>query len=606
MLPEGRFLFLFGENGHFRQSYRASSGEVESERARMKNQLYFGDNLDILREKISSESVDLVYLDPPFNSNARYNVLFQSSEDKIASAQAEAFRDTWTWNEEAEWAFSEVARIGGTLATFVNALHSALGRSDLMAYLVMMAVRLHELRRILKPSGSLYLHCDPTASHYLKLMLDGIFGPANFRNEIIWRRTNAHNVKTKAYPRVHDTILFVTRSSRYTWNKTFLEYSPEQLGRYKADESGRLFTGQDLTMMGGSADRKVEWRGTKPPGNRAWGASIEQLEAWWEQGLILTKKDGTPRLDGRKVYLDEKPGKQTDSLWTDIQRVGNTAAERLGYPTQKPLALLERILAASSAPGDVVLDPFCGCGTTVHAAQQMKRQWVGIDVAYHAVEVISERLGRHFGLRAGDDFELGGKPNDLNSAARLAERDKYQFQWWANYLVGVQQMREVRRGADQGIDGEIYFMAGPGRGYGRILTSVKGGRNVGVSDVRDFRGVLERERADAGIFICLRRPTRDMRQNAVSAGFFSIGASQYPRLQIVSIEEWYEDGQRPLLPTTEHLARRASVPVEAAPAGKKRKPDPRQREMMFGIEGILPNNDPKVFVNPRFAADLAG
>lgn len=562
------------------------------------NKLFFGNNLEILREKIADECVDLVYLDPPFNSDARYNVFFDP--EKAVSAQAEAFRDTWTWDEEAEWAFDEIARIGGTLAIFVSALHSALGRSNLMAYLVMMAVRLHELRRVLKPTGSLYLHCDPTASHYLKLMLDGVFGPSRFRNEVIWRRTNAHNVKSKTFPRVHDTILFCTKSDRYTWNKTFQGYSAEQLSRYKADADGRLYTGQDLTMMGGSADRKVEWRGSKPPGNRAWGASIDQLEEWWEKGLILTRKDGTPRLDGRKVYLDEKPGKQTDSVWVDIQRVGNTAKERLGYPTQKPLALLDRIIAASTNPGDVVLDPFCGCGTTVHVAQKEERQWIGIDVAYHAVQVIQDRLERHFGLKEGVGYDLDGRPNDLRSATRLAERDKFQFQWWANYLVGVQQLREVKRGADRGIDGEIFFRAGPGRGFGRILTSVKGGRTVGVSDLRDFRGVLEREKADGGLFICLRRPTRDMRINAASAGFYSVGTSQYPRLQIVSIEEYFEDGIRPILPTSDHLARRAAQP-DAQPR-RRAKHDPRQGELLLPLDGLARSHEEKVYVNPRFAS----
>ena len=233
------------------------------------------------------------------------------------------------------------------------ALQRLLGPSDMLAYLTMMAARLVELHRVLKLGGSLYLYCDPTASHYLKVLLDGIFGAGMFRNEIIWRRTNAHNVRSKVFPRVHDSILFYTKTEKYVWNKAFTAYSAEQLARYKADADGRLYTGQDLTMIGGSADRKVEWRGTTPPPHRAWGASLDQLEAWWQQGLILTKKDGTPRLDGRKVYLDEKPGKQADTLWTDVQRIGNTAGERLGYPTQKPVALLERIIAASSNPGDV-------------------------------------------------------------------------------------------------------------------------------------------------------------------------------------------------------------------------------------------------------------
>ncbi len=260
----------------------------------------------------------------------------------------------------------------------------------------MMAARLVELHRVLKPTGSLYLHCDPTASHYLKVLLDGIFGVQNFRNEVIWRRTNAHNVRSKIFPRVHDSILFATKSEKYTWNKTYMDYSPEQLSRYRTDKNGRAYTGQDLTMIGGSADRKVTWRGATPPAHRSWGASIEQLEEWWAAGLILTKKDGTPRLDGRKVFLDEKPGKQADSLWTDIQRIGNTAGERLGYPTQKPIALLERIAAASSNPGDVVLDPFCGCGTTLHAAHSLGRRWIGIDVSIQAMTVVGDRLSHNF------------------------------------------------------------------------------------------------------------------------------------------------------------------------------------------------------------------
>ena len=351
----------------------------------VKNRTIFtGDCLDIMRG-MSDGCIDLIYLDPPFNSNANYAAPIGSE-----AAGAE-FKDTWglsdidlAWWGEIEEAYPALYK----LLAAVREVHS----KSMMSYLIYMAVRVIEMKRLLKETGSIYLHCDPTAGHCLKLLMDSTFGSGQFRNEIIWRRTNAHNVRTKMYPRVHDTILFYSRSDKYLWRKTFQEYSSAQLKRYKEDEDGRLYTGQDLTMMGGSAERKVEWRGTMPPEHRAWGASIEQMEEWWKQGLILTKRDGTPRLDGKKVFLDEKPGKPSDSIWTDIRRVGNTASERLGYPTQKPLALLQRIIQASSNENDVVLDPFCGCATTCVAAEVESRQWIGIDVSKLAFQLVKARL----------------------------------------------------------------------------------------------------------------------------------------------------------------------------------------------------------------------
>lgn len=553
----------------------------------MKNNLFFGDNLDVMREHIESDSVDLIYLDPPFNSDARYNVLFRSPDERSASAQAEAFRDTWTWDQEAEWAFSEVARIGGSLATFTNAIFQALGRSDMMAYLVMMSIRLHEMRRILKPTGTLYLHCDPTASHYLKIILDGIFGPNQFSNEIIWNRTGAKGLATKRLPTNHDVILRYGAGDHAIWNldAAMTPYDETNLPEKTAkkychlDDDGRRYRLDNL--LNPNKDRPnltYEFLGV----TRTWRWTKERMTQAYEDGLVYQAAPG--RVPQFKRYLDQQRGLPLSDLWTDIAPLNSQARERLGYPTQKPMSLLERIIALSSNEGDLVLDPFCGCGTTVHAAQALGRRWIGIDVAYHAIELISDRLDTHFGLHAELDYDLGGRPNDLASAQRLADRDKYQFQWWANYLVGVQQMKEVKRGRDQGIDGEMFFPGGPGRGFGRILTSVKGGKNVGVSDVRDFRGVLEREGADGGLFICLRRPTRDMRQNAASAGFFSHGGSQFPRLQIVSIEEWFEDGFKPALPTTAHIARRAAMSTPT-PKGRKKKSDPRQSEMLLPIQG---------------------
>ncbi|WP_439523156.1 DNA methyltransferase [Marivita sp.] len=564
------------------------------------NKLYFGDNLQVMREQIADESVDLVYLDPPFNSDARYNVLFQSPDEKIASAQAEAFRDTWFWDQEAEWAFAETARIGGSLASFVNALHTALGRSDLMAYLVMMAVRLHELRRVLKPTGSLYLHCDPTASHYLKIILDGIFGPDRFRNEVIWKRTSAHS-SAKRWGPIHDVILFYSAGTKFRWNRANQAYDETYIEAFftHADADGRRWRRGDLTGSGTrNGSSGLPWKGIDVTAKgRHWAVPIDVLDEMDAAGLIHwpKKQGGMPQ---KKRYLDELPGMPVQDIIDDIRPVHNVGKERIGYPTQKPVALLERILEASTNPNDVVLDPFCGCGTTVHAAQNLGRKWIGIDVAYHAIEVISDRLEATFGIKPDRDYELGGRPNDVASAVRLAERDKYQFQWWANYLVGVQQLKEVRRGRDQGIDGEIFFPGGPGRGFGRILTSVKGGKNVGVSDVRDFRGVLEREKAEGGLFICLKRPTRDMRSNAASAGFFSIGSSQYPRLQVVSIEEWYEEGFRPVLPNMAHIARRTGP--ASAPRRSKGKADPRQAEMKLPFEGGLKDRS-TVHLNPRTA-----
>jgi site-specific DNA-methyltransferase (adenine-specific) len=285
------------------------------------NTLYYGDNLPILREYIDDESIDLVYLDPPFKSNQDFNVLFMEKDGTQAAAQMLAFEDTWEWNEITSAAYNETVEAGGRVSQVMQSFMTFLGGNDVMAYLAMMAPRLVELRRVLKPTGSIYLHCDPTASHYLKLLMDGVFGPTNFKNEIVWQRTNAHNTAGQ-YGRIHDILLFYVKSEAYTWNRITTGFSPAQLGRYKEDKDGRLYTGQDLTASRPNSNSgKFEWRGTMPPATRGWGYELEQLEAWWDAGLILTKKDGNPRMDGLKVYLDEKEGKFLQSVWTDITRI---------------------------------------------------------------------------------------------------------------------------------------------------------------------------------------------------------------------------------------------------------------------------------------------
>lgn len=511
----------------------------------MTNTLYFGDNLHVLRDRIASESVDLVYLDPPFNSNANYNILFKSPDGHDSDAQIEAFEDTWHWNDTAEDAFDEVMRSGNADAfELLRAMRGFLGDNDMMAYLAMMAIRLIELHRVLKPTGSLYLHCDPTASHYLKLLLDGVFGATNYRNEIIWRRTTSHNSANR-YGKIADTILFYTKSDDWTWNDIRVPYSDAQMSRYHEDEEGRLYRAENLTAdRRNSNSGKFEWRGTMPPNTRGWAYSIDQLEEWWAEGRILTRRDGSPRMDGLKVYLEGLEGQKLQSVWTDIARIGNTASERLGYPTQKPLALLERIIAASSNPGDVVLDPFCGCGTAVHAAQKLGRQWIGIDVTHLAIGLIEKRMKDAF---PGIAFDVVGRPEDLDSALDLAARDRHQFELWALSMVDAVPWKGGRKGADGGIDGIIYFKP-DGKRTEKAIVEVKGG-GIGVKDIGRLAQVMEREKALFGVFLTAQPPTRAMERDAAAVGVWEneYTGRKHPRLQIITLAELFH-GKQPDIP----------------------------------------------------------
>ncbi len=507
------------------------------------NQLYYGDNLDILRNHIPDESVDLIYIDPPFNSNQAYNVIFSETDGSSSQAQIQAFEDTWRWGETTEGAYRElVGTAPHLLVETIKSFRGFLTETNLMAYLVMMALRLVELHRALKPTGSFYLHCDPTASHYLKIILDQIFGVKNFRNEIVWERTNAHNMKARYYSKIHDLLLFYTKGDSYTWNRQYTGYSDTQLSRYKTDENGRLYTGRDLTMSTVMESRNFEWRGAQPPAHRSWGASLEQLDEWYAEGRILLKKDGTPRLDGLKVYLDELPGKQVPSIWNDIPRIGNTSKERLGYPTQKPLALLERIIKTSSNEGDVVLDAFAGCGTTIDAAATLNRRWIGIDITHLAITLLKYRLADAF----GDDvkYEIIGEPKDAASAKALAVQDRYQFQWWALSLIRARPYQGKKKGADEGLDGLIYYQDvdpdNPKKMLARkIVVQVKSGK-VSVKDIRELKSVVEAQDAVIGVFITLNPPTQPMVKEAATAGRFQwlhVNHTTYPKIQIRTIDE---------------------------------------------------------------------
>jgi len=520
------------------------------------NVLYYGDNLDILRRYIPDESVDLIYLDPPFNSNRAYNVIFKDESGNSTDAQLLAFEDTWHWGPDAEGQYAYLTqtarnqgRVPSTVSTIIAALRSGIGENQMMAYLVEMAVRLVELHRVLKRTGSLYLHCDPTASHYLKVLLDAIFGPGNFLNEVVWRRTNPKGLAHLRFPRNHDVLLAFARDMpRIVANPQYAPYDPERVGKQYAgrDPDGRAF--QLTSLLNPNADRpnlRYEFKGVL----RTWRWTQERMLQADRDGMIVVPgRGGVPRF---KRYLDEQEGVPVDDVWTDIPAVQGQAKERLGYPTQKPVALLERIIEASSNPGDIVLDPFCGCGTALVASQKLDRLWVGIDVTYLSIAVMRARLKDSFGLA---DVEVVGQPTEVDGARAMLVgtglEGQYQFQWWALDLIGAQPMGGAqKKGADRGIDGVISFSTGPRGEIGRALVSVKSG-GVNSSMVRDLKGVLDREKAEIGLFVTLEEPSAPMNLEATTAGVYhsELSGRDYPRIQILTIRELLDEHRRPDLP----------------------------------------------------------
>lgn len=512
-----------------------------------RNSLYYGDNLQVLRSEIHDESVDLVYLDPPFNSNASYNMLFRSpTTGETAHSQIEAFEDTWHWGPEAQRELDEIVTSSHTeLSELIQALRRFLKDNDMMAYLVMMASRLVELHRVLKPTGSLYLHCDPTASHYLKLVLDAIFGFENYRNEISWKRSQPKSQTTTNFPNCRDIILRYSKSHEAFFKKVYTSYNQDYLEkfyRYK-DEKGRLYQLADLTNP--NKDRPnltYEFLGV----NRVWRWTKERMERAQSEGLIHQEKPGSvPRL---KRYLDEMPGQPITDSWDDIEHLHGQSGEYLGYPTQKPSSLLERIIESSCPESGVVLDPFCGCGTAVHAAEKLQRKWIGIDITHLAISLIERRMREAF---PESEFMVHGTPKDLESSRDLAIRDKYQFQWWAISLIGAQPYNGKKKGADSGIDGLIYFQDDHSKEFKKIIVSVKGGEHINVSMIRDLKGTVEREKAAIGIFITLAEPTEPMRREASSAPLYKsplFPSGIFPSIQILTIEGLMNGRQKPEYP----------------------------------------------------------
>ena len=510
----------------------------------MRNALYYGDNLQVLREHIPDEPVDLVYLDPPFNSNASYNVLFKERTGEESPAQIRAFTDTWEWTQETERTYEDDIILNPSVPSpvkdMITAFRQFIGRNSMMAYLVMMAPRLVELRRVLKPTGSLYLHCDPTASHYLKTLLNTVFGAQHFRNEVVWPRTNAHH-DAKRYGRIHDVIFYYCKSRETVWNPIYTSYTSEQIDDHYSnveEATGRRFRLSDLSAQKPGGDVEYEWKGVYPPQGRYWAYSKANMEKFEHEGRIYYTKKGRPFL---KRYLDEMPGNPVQDIWADVGFIHGSSAELLGYKTQKPEALLERIISSSSNEGGVVLDPFCGCGTAVAASQKLNRKWIGIDVTHLAVALMKNRLKTAFELDPVKDYDVIGEPQDEGSAKALWEQDPYQFQYWAVSLLEAQPQGAQKKGADAGIDGLIYIIDGPKRTPHKIVIQVKGG-HVTVSQLRDLKGVVEREEAAMGLFISLDEPTGPMRNEAVAGGFFhsDLWQKDFPRIQLRTVSEMLE------------------------------------------------------------------
>lgn len=542
-----------------------------------RNTLYYGDNLTVLRD-FPAACVDLIYLDPPFNSNRSYNVLFKDESGQEADAQLTAFEDTWHWNRKAEETCHALVTQGDeAVSRMIEAMRQFIGANQMMAYLVMMAARLVELHRVLKPTGSLYLHCDPTASHYLKVVLDTVFGPTNYHSEIIWKRTTAHSA-AKGWGPVHDTILYYTRSSVYTWNPVYQAHNEAYLeSKYRYSDKGGTYRIDNLTAPGtrnsSSGDpwrnydvraKGVHWKVHAATVESLVGKDAasrlttqEKLDLLDKHGFIYWPKSraGGVGFPSFKRYLGK--GLVAQDIIQDILPINSQAQERLGYPTQKPVALLERIISASSNPGDVVLDSFCGCGTTIAAAQKLGRWRLGIDITHLSIALLKYRLKDSFGLTAGIDYDIKGEPVDYSSAVQLAQDDRYQFQWWALSLIqakpigGETGSKQGKKGADSGIDGVIAFIDDSSGKAKRAIVQVKSGK-VKVGDIRDLVGVVEREKAAMGIFITLEPPSRPMLTEAAAAGFHhSPGwGKAYPCIQIITIQELLDGAEVHMPPTS--------------------------------------------------------
>jgi site-specific DNA-methyltransferase (adenine-specific) len=523
------------------------------------NTLFYGDNLPVMRKFIKDESIDLIYLDPPFNSKADYNVLFKEVTGEESTAQIQAFSDFWIWDTEARKAYEYLTiQAPNDVANLTGAFFNFLGKNAMLAYLVMMGERLLELHRVLQPTGSIYLHCDSTASHYLKLIMDAVFGVENFRNEIVWKRFNFH-ADARRFGRVSDRILFYTKSGDYKFNRQYAPYKKEyiQAKFTHKDEDGRVFRLSDLNPPGGRGP-VYEFHGITRP----WRITKDKMLQLEADGRIYSESK-VPQLKRYLDELEERGGAAVHEIWDDISVVNSQADERMGFQTQKPVQLLERIIKASSDEGDIILDPFCGCGTSVIAAEKLHRKWIGIDITYLSINLIKNRINDTY---PNVKFKVEGEPSDLGAARELAstEEGRYQFQWWALSLIGARPVGSTltkpsvgRKGADEGVDGWLRFADVSEGHVEKIVVQVKSG-HVNVNHIRELRDTINRQKAAMGIFLTLEEPTSEMIKEVKATDPYKspIWNTEYPKIQILTIEQLLK-GEKPNIPPISNMFKEA-------------------------------------------------
>jgi DNA modification methylase len=523
----------------------------------MKNQLFYGDNLEILRTKVRDESVDLCYIDPPFNSKRTYNQIYTNIGQEDL-AQAQAFVDTWVWDDKAKEGYSQIisnheGRFTAQTIDLITGLRNVLKEGSLLAYLVSMTLRIVEIQRVLKPTGSFYLHCDPTSSHYLKLVLDGVFCSqgGEFQNELIWNYSGWNAKLKESFNARHDVIFLYAKLPKQKFNSYCLPWESEaqylklRKQKLRLDRDGRKF--------------------------------------------VLSDAGNGKRV---KRYLEEAMayGQPVDDVWA-IDKLNNSSKERLGYPTQKPEALLERIIKAGSNEGDVVLDCYCGCGTTVAVAQRSNRRWIGMDITYQSISLVLKRLERDFGAAVAQAVVLDGTPRDMESAVALAhkkdDRSRKEFEKWA--ILTYTNNRGIineKKGGDRGIDGVAYILSGESQAE-KMLLQVKSG-GVGRGDIAKLRGDMDREAARMGTLITLEEPTKGMVTEAKTAGMFthSLTGNNVDKIRIVTIQQMVEGKISLELPVSldalwkaKESAKSNQLAFSFVPANEKTPRKPAQSEV---------------------------
>ena len=497
------------------------------------NLLFYGDNLTIMKS-FPSECIDCIYLDPPFNSNRNYNLLYKNATGAPVPEQVDAFCDTWELDAEKIDMIKNLPSVLRSYKTDENIVifwqmwMQALRRTQpkLLAYLIYMFYRFLEMQRILKKSGGIFLHCDPTASHYIKILMDSVFGYGNFRNEIIWkRRGEKHNLAKKHMGKTHDTILYYGNSPSHHYNVVYLPYREEYLqATYKnKDEKGFYSTFPATNEKGGN--KEYEFMGIK----RAWRFDKKKMQQLYDNNMLTQSKPTSPFR--YKKYLETAKGVPIQDIWDDIPAI--RGKDDIGYPTQKPLLLLQRIVEASCPLGGVVFDPFCGCGTSIYAAHLKQRKWIGCDIALISVKLVQAVLQKKYGLTDKENYILDGIPVSLEQAHLLFLKDPFQFQHWAVELAGG--FCSAKKTADKGVDGRIYFETNDD--LKSMVLSVKGG-NLAPTDIRDLHGALGADgNAELAGFLSLKEPTAQMKQAAADAGTYQYKGEGYRKIQLVTVEE---------------------------------------------------------------------